>query len=84
MKLWGRGSCDNLQICQRDKDSARFSLIRACANSAMSVLMKCHLHWEAESRCRTWFAKVSTQGIIADHPPRFQKFEALADDLCCT
>ena len=78
MKLWGRDSCDNR------RPATRFSFIPAWASGAKSVLMKCHLHWEAESPCRTWFARVSMQGILADHPPRFQKFEVLAIDLCCT
>lgn len=76
MKLWGRDSCDNLQVCYGDNDSARFSLIRASATGNVApAFMKRHLQWEAEANYLTWFAKVPTEANIADHPSRCQKLE---------
>ena len=84
MRLWGRDGSNYLHVCYGDNDSVRFSLIRAAGTGDIGFsIMKCHLEWEAEMNCQTWFARVPTEANIADYPSRFQKVEILTDELCC-
>ena len=84
LRLWGRDSAENLHVCYRDNDSARFSLIRASgANDVANHFLSKYLKWEAENNISTWFARVPTEASIADFPSRFQRVEALRDDASC-
>lgn len=65
-------------------DSVRYSLTRTFATGDVALaIMTCHLEWEASANCTMWFARIPTEGNIADHPSRFQRVQILTDDLCC-
>ena len=61
MKLWGCDGSDHLHVCYGDNDSVRYSLIRAFAIGEAALAFKaCHLEWDANANCTTWFARVPT------------------------